>query len=796
MQDLDAGDMVADTITYTASDGNTQQITVTITGTDDASVISGTVTGAVNEGDIGDAPVTASGAISISDVDADDSPTIADQGSTVGDNAYGSFVLTGGTWTYTLDQSAVQDLDAGDMVTDTITYTASDGNTQQITVTITGTDDTSVITGTVTGAVNEGNIGDAPVTATGSISISDVDADDTPTIADQASTVGDNAYGSFVLSSGTWTYTLDQSAVQDLDAGDMVTDTITYTASDGNTQQITVTITGTDDASVISGTVTGAVNVGDVGDAPVTATGAISISDVDADDTPTIADQASTVGDNAYGSFQLVASGTWTYTLDQSAVQDLDAGDMVTDTITYTASDGNSQQITVTITGTDDASVISGTVTGAVNEGNIGDAPVTATGSISISDVDADDTPTIADQANTVGDNAYGSFLLGSGTWTYTLDQSAVQDLDAGDMVTDTITYTATDGNTQQITVTITGTDDSSVITGTVTGAVLEGDIGDAPVTATGSIGISDVDADDSPRFADVGSTAGTMATAQFTLTSGTWTYTLDQTAVQDLDAGDLVNDTITYTATDGSTQQITVSITGTDDSSVITGTVAGAVLEGNVGDAPVTATGSISISDVDADDSPSFADVGSTAGDNGYGSFQLASGTWTYTLDQSAVQDLDAGDVVNDTITYTATDGSTQQITVSITGTDDSSVITGTVAGAVLEGNVGDAPVTATGSISISDVDADDSPVFNDVASTVGDNAYGAFTLTSGTWTYTLDQSAVQDLDAGDVVNDTITYTATDGSTQQITVSYHGYRRQLGDQRHGCRRGPGRRHR
>ena len=86
--------------------------------------------------------------------------------------------------------------------------------------------------------------------------------------------------------------------------------------------------------------------------------------------------------------------------------------------------------------------------------------------------------------------------------------------------------------------------------------------------------------------------------------------------------------------------------------------------------------------------------------GDNSYGFFALAGGTWTYTLDQASVQHLDAGDMVNDTITYTATDGSTQQITVSITGTDDSSVVTGTSTGAVTEGNVGDAPVTATGSI------------------------------------------------------------------------------------------------
>ena len=490
------------------------------------------------------------------------------------------------------------------------------------------------------------------------------------------------ATAAFELISGSWTYTLDQSAVQDLDAGDTVNDTITFTATDGSTQQVTVTITGSADASVITGTVTGAVTEGNIGDAPVTATGTIAISDVDADDSPSFADVASTSGDNGYGSFALV-SGSWTYTLDQSAVQDLDAGDTVNDTITFTASDGSTQQITVTITGADDTSVISGTVTGAVTEGNIGDAPVTATGSVSISDVDADDSPSFADVASTVGDNGYGSFALVSGTWTYTLDQSAVQDLDAGDTVNDTITFTASDGSTQQVTVTITGSDDASVITGTVSGAVTEGNVGDAPVTATGSIAISDVDAGDSPSFADVMSTAGDNGFGSFELVSGSWTYTLDQSAVQDLDAGDTVNDTITFTASDGSTQQITVTITGTDDTSVISGTVTGAVTEGNIGDAPVTATGSVSISDVDADDSPSFADVASTSGDNGYGSFALASGSWTYTLDQSAVQDLDAGDTVNDTITFTASDGSTQQVTVTITGSADTSVITGTVTGA-----------------------------------------------------------------------------------------------------------------
>ena len=546
-----------------------QAILVTVTNVDEPSVISGTFVGAANEGNIGDAPATASGALSISDPDVGDTPSFADVGSTNGDNSYGTFALVSGTWTYTLDQSAVQDLDAGDSVTDTITYTATDSSTQQITVTITGADDASVISGTVAGAVTEGNIGDAPETASGTIAISDVDGDDAPSFADVATTNGDNSYGTFALVSGTWTYTLDQSAVQDLDAGDSVTDTITYTASDSSSQQITVTITGTDDASVISGTVTGAVTEGNVGDAPETATGTIAISDVDGDDAPSFADVATTNGDNSYGTFALV-SGTWTYTLDQSAVQYLDAGDSVTDTITYTATDSSSQQITVTITGTDDASVISGTVAGAVTEGNVGDAPVTATGTIAISDVGGDGAPIFADVASTIGDNSYGSFVLSSGTWTYTLDQSAVQYLDVGETVTDTTTYTSSDTSTQQITVTITGSDDASVITGTVVGAVTEGNVGDAPETASGTIAISDMDGDDSPSFADVETTNGDSSYGTFELTGGTWTYTLDQSAVQNLDAGDSVTDTITYTATDSSTQQITVTITGSDDAPVI----------------------------------------------------------------------------------------------------------------------------------------------------------------------------------------------------------------------------------
>jgi len=137
------------------------------------SVLSGDFTGSVEEGDVGDKPVTASGTISISDADASDSPSFANVGATTGDNGYGSFTLVNGTWTYTLDQSAVQELAEGDSVTDKITFSASDGTSQEITVTINGTDET-VFAGTdqndtIVGSDNDeefsGGLGDDQINA-------------------------------------------------------------------------------------------------------------------------------------------------------------------------------------------------------------------------------------------------------------------------------------------------------------------------------------------------------------------------------------------------------------------------------------------------------------------------------------------------------------------------------------------------------------------------------------------------------------------------------------------------------
>src|SRR5262249_50317690 len=71
--------------------------------------------------------------------------------------------------------------------------------------------------------------------------------------------------------------------------------------------------------------------------------------------------QASTPGSNGFGTFTLAANGAWTYTANDSlpAIQQLNAGQSLTDSFTAVSSDGTaSRVVTVTIHGTDDAFVI------------------------------------------------------------------------------------------------------------------------------------------------------------------------------------------------------------------------------------------------------------------------------------------------------------------------------------------------------------------------------------------------------------------------------------------------------
>ncbi|MDB4618806.1 VCBS domain-containing protein, partial [bacterium] len=128
----------------------------------------------------------------------------------------------------------------------------------------------------------------------------------------------------------------------------------------------------------------------------------------------------------------------------------------------------------------------------------------------------------------------------------------------------------------------------------------------------------------------------------------------------------------------------------------VLAGTFNGEVTEGNEGDVS-DATGTISITDADADDNPSFEDVELSGN---HGTLVLAGGTWTYTLDQVAAQAFQQGDLREEKITLSATDGTQQLITITINGANDAPVGVVATAGATEDGD------TLTGQLSSTDAD------------------------------------------------------------------------------------------
>src|SRR5439155_645414 len=157
---------------------------------------------------------------------------------------------------------------------------------------------------------------------------------------------------------GNWTYTAadGQTAIQQLGAGQSLTDSFTAVSSDGTASQVvTVTINGTneigraacrdsgevpEDAGVVAGDLTtgGAWSVADVAQAPASIGAPRGTPDSSSDACFTRGDAVNSSCSTAVG---------------HTAIQQLGAGQSITDSFTAVSSDGTaSQVVTVTINGT------------------------------------------------------------------------------------------------------------------------------------------------------------------------------------------------------------------------------------------------------------------------------------------------------------------------------------------------------------------------------------------------------------------------------------------------------------
>src|SRR5262245_31991669 len=294
VQALGAGVTVQDTFTARVADGHggfdTETITVNVSGTNDAPVAVADTAAVKEDTNTLAQPNPATGNLLTNDTDVDngDTHTVSavkfgltngtDNGTTItAVGTFGTLVVTKatGAYTYTLAnaQANVQALADGQHLTDVFNYTNADNhggvNSSTLTVTVTGTNDAPVAVAD-TASITEDAL---PNTVDGSVLTNDTDVDTGDTHTVSAVTFGltngtDNGttitavgtYGTLVITKATggYTYTLanGQANVQALADGQHVTDVFTYTNADnhgGSSQStLTVTVTGTNDAPVIT----------------------------------------------------------------------------------------------------------------------------------------------------------------------------------------------------------------------------------------------------------------------------------------------------------------------------------------------------------------------------------------------------------------------------------------------------------------------------------------------------------------------------------------------------------------
>ncbi|WP_336934142.1 VCBS domain-containing protein, partial [Vibrio cholerae] len=168
------------------------------------------------------------------------------------------------------------------------------------------------------------------------------------------------------------------------------------------------------------------------------------------------------------------------------------------------------------------------------------------------------------------------------------------------------------------------------------------------------------------------------------------WTYTLnnEHKDVQALDSqSDPVTRVITVTTADGTTHDVTVTITGSDDKAIISvGTDPGDTDRGTVtedgdsdNDASTVQAVSGKLDIADADKGEAVFQVQNNVEDGNYGRFSIdAAGNWSYTLNNAHpdVQSLKAGETLTRELTVTSADGSdSHKVVITIVGANEAPV-------------------------------------------------------------------------------------------------------------------------
>lgn len=195
----------------------------------------------------------------------------------------------------------------------------------------------------------------------------------------------------------------------------------------------------------------------------------------------------------------------------------------------------------------------------------------------------------------------------------------------------------------------------------------------DASTDLTGSIMVTDDDKDEAyiKPMSDVATTYGQFSISK----NGEWTYILNTSHADVMaltSASDSITDKVSISSVDGSEQQIVIRIVGVDTSDNTPASISG--LEKTITNT-FTDEYESEIYIYDADNDDEQAAIAQSDVNTQYGVFSInEEGEWTYQLntDDTEVSALaSASETLTDSITITTVDGTSADLTITITGVD-----------------------------------------------------------------------------------------------------------------------------
>ena len=811
--------------TYTAAEGGTATVTVTLSADPERTVvvpITKTEQGGATSADYSGVPAT----VTFNSGDTSKTFTFTatqDMGDDDGESvklAFGSS-LPAGVRAGATDETTVSITDDDDpQVTVSFgaaTYTAAEGGTATVTVTLSADPERTVevrITATNQGGASAADYSGVPATVT-------FDAGDTSKTFDFAATQDtedddgesvDLGFGSSLpvgVSAGSPSETTVSITDDDDPAVTVSFGAATYTAAEGGTATVTVTLSADPERTVtipLTKANEGGASAADYSGVPATVT-------FDARDTSKTFDFAATQdaedddGESVKLAFGALPAGVSEGSPSETTVSITDDDDLAVTVsfgaATYTAAEGDTATVTVTLSADPERTVevpITTTNQGGASAADYSGVPATVT-------FDAGDTSKTFDFAATADteDDDGESVKLGFGT-SLPAGVSAGSPSETTVSITDdddpqvtvsfgAATYTAAEGGTATVTVTLSADPERTVvvpITKTEQGGATSADYSGVPATVT-------FDAGDTSKTFDFAATQDTEdddgesvdlgfgSSLPVGVSAGSPSETTVSISDDDDPAVTVSFGAATYTAAEGGTSTVTVTLSADPERTVevpITTTNQGGASAADYSGVPTSVT-------FDAGDTSKTFDFAATqdAEDDDGESVKLAFGALPAGVSEGSPSETTVSITDNDdpqvtvsfgAATYTAAEGGTATVTVTLTADPERTVevqITATNQGGATSADYSGVPATVT----FNSGDTSKTFTFTAVQDTVDDDdesvklGFGS-SLPAGVSEGSPSESTVSITDDDDpqvtVSFGAATYRAIEGGTATVTVT------------------------